>query len=527
MPLRLTSTARPANADSGSTAATPPAEARGARSTADAGSAQGGFIQGLKQLGRAPVAKAVSKGVEWLRGPSLDLRGHDPAAIQDRAPRSARFLAKVKTVRLPEGTTSAPHWMADLPKLKSVDASGFAGEKLTLRAPKLAKVKVPPATQVENRTNASKKTLVKHVVAGETVGTSTATGQVYLSRGKTRSSDSLNGEVAFPGRRGELIWCRHIAVREILDAQRFDARKEHGVPAMGRTLRQLLDAERSDAENAHRDVPTRPVRRADVRHGLMGTRSRMSRHIDASIETRYHEIKQCSTENALLSHEKWGELIADRFARMPKPGRVSLLLETNKHAMAMFLSAKRVKGRPPGANAMEYVVGFFDPNSMSEHVRVKETDYTKFASLGMKDFIRDADTRAYYYGADREFRTGGPVTSVAEIPNDAFLKQPSEPLYTPGGHRSVNVYLADKDLSHAINRKYLGAMGMPAHTALVEAAKAQPRDRRAAYLQSMRPAFGHFDFEDAVKDLERGGDLDSDSARRLLADLEDGMSNLE
>lgn len=411
--------------------------------------------------------------------------------------------------------------------LKSVDASGFAGEKLTLRAPKLTKVKVPPATQVENRTNASQKTLVKHVVAGETVGTSTATGQVYLSKGKARSSDSLNGEVAFRGRRGELIWCRHIAVREILDAQRFDARKEHGVPATGRTLRELLDAERSDADQAHRGVTTRPQRRADVRHSLMGTRSRMSRHIDVSIETRYHEIKQCSIENYLLSHEKWGQLIADRFAHMPKPGRVSLLLETNKHAMAMFLSAKRVKGQPPGTDDMEYVVGFFDPNSMSEHVRVKETDYSKFATLSMKDFIRDADTRAYYYGPDREFRTGGPVTSVAAIPNDAFMKQSGEPLYAPGGHRSVNVYLADQDVSHAINRKHLRALGMPAHTALVEAAKTQPRERRADYLRSMRPAFGHFDFEDAVKDLERGGELDGDSARRLLADLENGTPSPE
>jgi hypothetical protein len=72
----------------------------------------------------------------------------------------------------------------------------------------------------------------------------------------------------------------------------------------------------------------------------MGTRSRMSRHIDESVETRYHEIKRCSTENYLLSHEKWGELIANKFAHMPKPGQASLLLETNKHAMAMFLSAK-------------------------------------------------------------------------------------------------------------------------------------------------------------------------------------------
>lgn len=526
MPLRSISAAHPANVNSGSANATSPVEELGARNPVDSRSGQGGFVEGLKQLGRAPVAKAVSKGVGWLRGPSLDLRGHDPEAIQDSAPRSARFLAKVKTVRLPQGMTSAPHWMADLPKLKSVDASGFAGEKLTLRAPKLAKVKVPPATQVENRTPANRKTLVKHVVAGETVGTSTASGQVYLSRGKARSSDSLNGEVAFPGRRGELIWCRHIAVREIMDAQRFDARKEHGVPATGRTLRQLLDAESSDAEKARRGVTTRPARRADVRHDLMGTRSRLGRHIDVSIETRYHEIKQCSTENYLLSHGKWGHLIADRFAQMPKPGRVSLLLETNKHAMAMFLSAKRAKGQPPGGTGMEYAVGFFDPNSMSEHVRVKETDYTKFATLSMQDFIRDADTRAYYYGPDREFRTGGPVTSVAEIPNDAYLKQPSEPLYAPGGHRSVNVYLSDQDVSHAIIRKYLRTMGMPAHAALIEAVKSQPRDRRAAYLQRMRPAFGHFDFEDAVKDLERGGDLDGNSARRLLADLENGTPSL-
>lgn len=524
MPLRPISAANSATAAPASAGTKPAADERTASNPPDSRSGQGGFMEGLKQLGRAPVAKAVSKGVEWLRGPSLDLRGHDPEAIQ-QAPRSARFLAKVKTVRLPEGTTSTPHWMADLPKLKKLDASGFAGEKLALQAPKLAKVKVPPATQVENRTNAKKKTLVKHVVAGETVGTSTAIGQVYLSRGKAQSAD-LNGEVAFPGRRGELIWCRHIAVREILDAQRFDARKEHGAPATGRSLRALLDAERAGEEKARRGEPTTPARRADVRHELMGTRSTMSRHIDESVETRYHEIKRCSTENYLLSHEKWGELIANKFAHMPKPGQASLLLETNKHAMAMFLSAKRVKGQPPGSNRMEYSVRFFDPNNMSEHVRVKETDLTKFATLGMKDFIRDADTRAYYYGADREFKTGGPVTSVSEIPNDAFMKQPSESLYAPGSHRSVNVYLADKDVSHAVIRKYLRSMDMPAQTALVEAAKTQPRDQRAAYLQSMRPSFGHFDFEDAVKDLERGGELDSNSARQLLADLEDSTSNL-
>jgi hypothetical protein len=174
---------------------------------------------------------------------------------------------------------------------------------------------------------------------------------------------------------------------------------------------------------------------------------------------------------------------------------------------------------------MEYSVRFFEPNSMSEDVRVKETDFTKFSTLSMKDFIRDSDTRAYYYGADREFRTAGPVTSVAEIPSDAFMKQADEPLYASGRDRSVNVYLNDEDVSHAVIRKYLGAMGMPAHTALVSAAKGQPRDQRAAYLQSMRPAFGYFDFEDAVKALEGSGELDRSSARKLLADLEDSTSN--
>jgi hypothetical protein len=526
MPLRPISAANSATAAPASAGTKPAADERTASTPPDSRSGQGGFMEGLKQIGRAPVAKAFSKGVEWLRGPSLDLRGHDPEAIQQAAPRSARFLAKVKTVRLPEGTTSTPQWMAALPKLKKLDARGFAGEELALQAPKLTKVKAPPATQVENRTNARKKTLVKHIVAGETVGTSTAIGRVYLSKSKAESSDNLNGEVAFPGRRGELIWCRHIALREIFDAQRYDARKEHGLPATGRSLRALLDAERAGEEKARRGEPTRPARRADVRHELMGTRSRMSRHIDESVETRYHEIKRCSTENYLLSHEKWGELISNKFANMPKPGQVSLLLETNKHAMAMFLSAKRVKDQAPGSDRMEYSVRFFDPNSMSEHVRVKETDFTKFATLAMKDFIRDADTRAYYYGADREFRTGGPVTSVAEIPSDAFMRQSSEPLYAPGHPRSIKLHLADEDVSHAVIRKYLNAMSMPAHTALVEAAKTQPRDQRGAYLQSMRASFGHFDFEDAVKDLERGGELDSDSARQLLADLEDSTSAL-
>jgi hypothetical protein len=525
MPLRPISAANSASSISGSDGPKPAADDRCSSRPVDSRGAHGGFMGGLKQLGRAPVAKAVSAGVQWLRGPSLDLRGHDPEVIQKSAPRGARFLAKVKNVRLPEGTSSTPHWMAEMPKLKSVDASGFAGEKLALRAPKLARVTVPPATQVENRTNAKKKLQVEHVVAGQTVGKSTAIGQVYLSRGKARGDDDLNGVVSFQGRRGELIWCRHIAIREILDAQRYDARKEHGLPPAARTLRELLHAEKSGAQQADRAAATRPARRADVRHELMGTRSRMRRHIDESMEARYHEIKHCSTDNALLSHEKWGEFIADKFAQMPKPGRVSLLLETNKHAMTMFLSAKRAKGQAQGADGMEYSVRFFEPNSMSEDVRVKETDYTKFSTLSMKDFIRDSDTRAYYYGADREFRIAGPVTSVAEIPSDAFMKQADEPLYASGRDRSVNVYLNDEDVSHAVIRKHLGAMGMPAHTALVSAAKAQPRDQRAAYLQSMRPAFGYFDFEDAVKALEGGGELDRSSARKLLADLEDSTSN--
>ncbi|HVW50430.1 MAG TPA: ShET2/EspL2 family type III secretion system effector toxin [Trinickia sp.] len=501
MPLRPISAAHPANASSGSDYGKPEADASEAIRPLDSRSAQGGFMENLRQLGRSPVAKAVSNGMQWLRGRSLDLRGHDPETILDSAPRGRRFLAKVETVRLPEGTTTVPHWMQELPKLKNVDASGFAGEKLALRAPKLAKVKVPPATLVENRANTNKKTLVKHVDAGRTVGTSTATGQVYLSKAKAGRSDSLNGEVSFAGRRGELIWCRHITLREILDAQRIDSEKAHA-------------------------ISTGPARRADVRHALMGTRSRMKRHIDASIEARYHEIKQCSTENYLLSHDRWGEFITDKFAQMPKPGRVALLLETNKHAMAMFLSAKHAKGRPLGANSMEYSVRCFDPNSMSEHVRVKETDYKKFATLGVKDFIGDVETREYYYAADREFRTGGPVTCVAEIPRDAFAKRAHEPLYAPGSTRSVDLYLADEDVSQAVVRKHLKGMGMPAHAALVDATKARPRDQRAAYLQSMRPAFGHFEFEDAVNELERGGDLNSGNARQLLEDLEGSAANV-
>ena len=526
MPLRPISAARPATESAAPASARATGDERNAGGPHESQRAPGGIFDGLKQLGRAPVARAVSKGAQWMRGRSLDLREHDPGAIQGAAPRGARFLAKVETVRLPEGTTKAPDWMTDLPKLKNVDASGFAGATLALRAPKLVKVKVPPAVQVENRAPANKKTLVKHVPAGQTVGASTAIGQVYLSKAKAGNTDSLNGEVSFAGRRGELIWCRHIAVREIFDAQRFDARKEHGLPATGRTLRELLAAERSADDKADRGIATIPARRADVRHALMGTRSRMKRHIDESIEARYCEIKQCSTENALLSHEKWGDLITEKFAQMPKPGRMSLLLETNKHAMAMFLSAKRVEGQPPDAGGMEYSVRFFDPNSMSEHVRIKERDYTKFAALNVKDFIRDADTLAYYYGADREFRIGGPVTSVAEIPNDAFMKQAHEPLYASGSDRSIKVYLGDNDVSHPVIRKHLNAMGMPAHTVLVEAAKAQPRDQRAAYLQNMRPSLGHFDFEDAVKDLERAGELDSARAHQLLADLEHGTPDL-
>jgi hypothetical protein len=260
---------------------------------------------------------------------------------------------------------------------------------------------------------------------------------------------------------------------------------------------------------------------------LMGTRSRMKKHIDETMETRYVEIKQCSTNNYLLSHDRWGEFISQKFADMHKPGHVSLMLESGKHVMAMSLSAKPAKGNASNADRMEYSVRFFDPNSMGEHVRVKEVDHTKFAALGIKDFIRDAETLAYYYGADREFRTNGPVTCVAEIPGDAFLKQTHEPLYSPQRNRSVGLYLTQEDVSHAAVRKHLQSIGMPAHAALVEGAKAHPRDQRAAFLQSMLPAFGPFELGDAVTELERSGELDRSDARQLLAKLEDSAPHLQ
>lgn len=562
------------NVSPGAANTKPAADETGTRSGRSSRAAQGGFIEGLKHLSRASVAKAASKGSDWLRGPSLDLRDRDANAVMQSAPRSANFLAKVKTVRLPEGMTSVPPWMKNLPKLENLDARGFAGEKMALRAPKLAKVKVPPTTQVENRTGTNKKTLVKHVIAGQTVGTSTAIGQVYRSTAKAGNSDSLNGEVSFAGRRREKIWCRHIALREIFDAQIYDAQKAHGAAKTGLALRKFLDAKRPEAQTAQATASTSPTLRklldaegpdapkaqgttrtgptlrelldaerldeqkargattsglaprADVRHSLMGTRSRMKKHIDETIETRYVEIKQCSTHNYLLSHDRWGEFISQKFADMHKPGHVSLMLESGKHVMAMFLSAKPAKGNTSDADSMEYSVRFFDPNSMGEHVRVKEVDHTKFAALGIKDFIPDAETLSYYYGSDREFRTNGPVTCVAEIPGDAFLKQAHEPLFPPQGNRSVGLYLAREDISHAAVRKHLKSIDMPAYTALVEGAKAQPRDARAAFLRSMLAVFGRFELGDAVAELERSGDLDSSNARQLLADLEDSAPNL-
>lgn len=288
------------NVSPGAANTKPAADETGTRSGRSSRAAQGGFIEGLKHLSRASVAKAASKGSDWLRGPSLDLRDRDANAVMQSAPRSANFLAKVKTVRLPEGMTSVPPWMKNLPKLENLDARGFAGEKMALRAPKLAKVKVPPTTQVENRTGTNKKTLVKHVIAGQTVGTSTAIGQVYRSTAKAGNSDSLNGEVSFAGRRREKIWCRHIALRKFLDAKRPeaqtaqatastsptlrklldaegpDAPKAQGTTRTGPTLRELLDAERLDEQKARGATTSGLAPRADVRHSLMGTRSRMN-----------------------------------------------------------------------------------------------------------------------------------------------------------------------------------------------------------------------------------------------------------
>ena len=499
MPLRPISAAQPVNTEVGPTAAKPSADTSHTSHAPSSRNGRGAFIEGLKQLGlrRAPTTKAFSKGAQWLHGRSLDLRGHNPEDVQESPPRSSRFLAKVKTVHLPEGLTTTPHWIEGLPRLKTLNASGFAGKTLTMRAPELKNVKVPPATQVENRASTNRKTLVRHVADNQTVATSTAIGQIYRSATKARSSKGLNGEVSFAARPQELIWCRHIAVREILDAQRLDS------------------------EKLHEAAPDESTRRADVRHALMGTRSRMKQHIDVSMEHRYREIKQCGTKNYLVSHDKWGRLITQKFAEMPKPGQATLLVESGKHAMAMFLSAKPAKRDAPGTESMEYSVRFFDPNRTFEHVRVKEVDPAKFAALGMKDLIRDPEDQVEYYATDDEFRVNGPVTCLTEVPQDAFLKQAHEPLYADSSHRSVNLHLGDDDVSHAVVHKHLSGIGMPTHTALVEAAKARPADERPAYLQSMRSACGYFDFEDAVKALLRDKQLDSSSAQRLLADLED------
>lgn len=89
----------------------------------------------------------------------------------------------------------------------------------------------------------------------------------------------------------------------------------------------------------------------------------------------------------------------------------------------------------------------------------------------------------------------------------------------------MNLYLGDDDVSHSIVRKHLNSIGMPTHTALVEAAKVRPLDDRPAYLRSLRSACGHFDFEDAVKELLHGKGLDERSARQLLAELEGSAPN--
>ncbi|HEU4459754.1 MAG TPA: ShET2/EspL2 family type III secretion system effector toxin [Methylibium sp.] len=422
----------------------------------------GGPLAALTPNPRRAVAKDIT-AAHRMRVPLLDLTSRNSQAVAHLPAQIGPLLGShVQELRLPSDLPALPQWVADLPRLQRLDARGATGDVLTLARAELVEINVPPGTQVENRIAADRKTRINHVAGGQVVGTASAVGQSYLANAELgRTQVDLNGKVRFLRGTQEQIVCRHLAIRDILDAQKLDADKQ--VPHDRRTA-------------------VLPTNRAQQRERLMGTPARMQRHVDTAMEDRFNELRIAGTDTVLAGHSEWGQMMSDRFAAMNGPGTQHLLVLMGNHAMSLSLKAKQIDGKPPGT--MTYSVSLYDPNQTVTHVRLTETDPARIRSLAMKDLIRNARDRSEYYSADKEIPFNGPVTKFVVVPDGAYAKKNGEPMVAAGAQRQLTMYVGDADRLSMASLFHIVDAELPARDALLNGLAAQ-RDRagRIDYLQ--------------------------------------------